>query len=155
MDEAADRPGVIAPPPLIYLAALVVGMVAQMLQPLILPVPPVARWLGGALALAAVAVGVTARNAFASAGTSVNPYQPATSLVTAGPFRFSRNPICVGMTTLYAGGLLMMRNGWMLILLPILLVLMHLGVVLREERYLGKKFGADYAAYRAKVRRYF
>ena len=154
MADTSDRPGVFAPPPLIYLVALVMGIVAQMLQPWILPVPMVVRWLGGALAIAAVALGVTARATFVRAGTHVNPYQPATCLVTHGPFRFSRNPMYVAMTMLYAGATLMLRNGWLLVLLPVLMVLMHVAVVLREERYLGKKFGADYEAYCARVRRY-
>src|SRR5262245_35028677 len=49
MVEPRDRPGVIAPPPLLYLMAIVAGVSAQFLQPLILPVPLVARWLGGVL----------------------------------------------------------------------------------------------------------
>jgi len=156
MDDNSDRPGLFAPPPLIYLVALVLGIVAQMIQPWVLPVPTVIRWgLGGALALAAIVLGITARNTFARAGTNVNPYQPATCLVTEGPFRFSRNPMYLGMTMLFAGGILMLRNGWLLILLPLLMILMHVAVVLREERYLGKKFGEEYAAYCSRVRRYF
>ena len=155
MADTDDRPGVFAPPPLIYLVALVTGLVAQMIQPWILPVPLVIRWLGGVLALAAIAIGITARGAFARAGTSVNPFQPATCLVTQGPFRFSRNPMYVAMTALFAGGVLMLRNGWLLLLLPLVMILMHVAVVLREERYLGMKFGADYSAYCSRVRRYF
>src|SRR5262249_53893095 len=117
-------------------------------------VPLVIRWLGGVLILAAVVLGTIARNTFARAGTNVNPYQPATCLVTQGPFRFSRNPMYVAMTALFLGGTLALRNGWMLILLPVLMILMHVAVVLREERYLGRKFGADSAAYCSRVRRY-
>jgi protein-S-isoprenylcysteine O-methyltransferase Ste14 len=149
-----DRPGVIAPPPLIYMAALLLALGIHLLAPWALPVPVWARWLGAGLVLLAVIVAITARMTFARQGTNVNPYKPALALVTAGPFRFTRNPMYVSMTTLYVGLLLWTRIGWLLLLAPFVLALMHFGVVLREERYLARKFGAEYDAYRARVRRY-
>ena len=154
MAEAPDRPGVVALPPLIYLVELIVAIAADRLFPVTLAVPVTVRWLGGALIVAGVVFGGSARTAFSRAGTNVNPMQPATKLVTSGAFRFSRNPMYVGMAVAFAGLALATRIGWLLILLAPVLAIMHWGVVLREEPYLVRKFGAEYEAYRARVRRY-
>jgi protein-S-isoprenylcysteine O-methyltransferase Ste14 len=153
--DSPDNPGVIAPPPLIYLVALVVGILAQLVVPFHLFVPTAVRWIGAALIPVAFALAMFARTSFVRAGTSPNPYKPVVALVTHGPFKFSRNPMYVAFALLYLGIILVMRNGWLLVLLPVTMVLMHLGVILREEQYLGRKFGEEYRMYRGRVRRYF
>jgi len=149
-----DRPGVVALPPLIYLAALILGVALQQFVPIPLPVPTAARWIAGVAGLAGAIFMATARFTFVRAGTNVNPMKPAISLVANGPFRFSRNPMYVGMATAFTGLALATRIGWLLVLMIPVLALMHWGVILREERYLGAKFGAEYEAYRGRVRRY-
>ena len=88
------------------------------------------------------------------AGTNINPLMPTTSIVTSGPFRFTRNPLYVSLTLLYLGLTLAFNTWWGIVGLIPLLVVMHYGVVLREERYLEQKFGEMYRQYRSKVRRY-
>lgn len=88
------------------------------------------------------------------AGTSASPYRPSAALTTTGPFRFSRNPIYLAMTGLYLGVSLLVNSVWPLLLLAPLLLVMHRGVILREERYLSAKFGEVYAAYKSGVRRW-
>ena len=88
------------------------------------------------------------------AGTNVNPSLPTTVLVVDGPFQFSRNPMYLARTLLYLGlGLLANALCVFVALLP-LLVVMHHGVIKREERYLEGKFGDAYRQYRAAVRRW-
>lgn len=154
MTELPDRPGVVALPPLIYLAALVAALLTHWALPLALPLPAFVRWAGGLLALSAIALAFRARAEFTRAGTNPNPMLPATALVRSGPFRFTRNPMYLGMAATFMGLALLTRIGWFLIVLPPWLALMHWGVVLREERYMSRKFGADYEAYRAATRRY-
>ena len=154
MADPIDRPNVLAPPPLIYLAVLVLAFVLDAVLPLRLSLPPVVRWSGTAVMLVAVVLGGVGRFAFARVRTSANPMQPATTLVTSGAYRWSRNPMYVGMTALLVGFALTTRMAWVLILLVPALTVMHWGVVLREERYLTGKFGAEYETYRARVRRY-
>jgi len=154
-DAAADRPSVIVLPPLLYLAALLAGVVLQWLVPLTLPLPSVARWAGLLLALLGIGFAVVARREFERAGTNVNPTQPATMIVSSGPFRFTRNPMYVAMAVGWIGVTLATRNGWYLAFYPILLAIMHWGVIRREERYLERKFGDTYAEYKRRVRRYF
>jgi len=87
-----------------------------------------------------------------SAGTPADPRRPATALVTSGPFRLSRNPMYVARTMLYVGLALLANALWALLMLVPLLVVVQYGVVAREERYLARRFGAAYHAYRARVR---
>ncbi len=104
-----------------------------------------------------VASGSFARWAFVTMrrlGTSANPRKQTVALSTAGPFAFSRNPIYLAMTGLYIGAGALLNSWWPMLLVVPLLVLMHWGVVLREERYLMAQFGDAYAAYKAAVRRW-
>ncbi len=88
------------------------------------------------------------------AKTNVNPSLPATTLVTDGPFRFSRNPMYLARTLLYVGlGLLANSLAVLLTAVPLLMVVQH-GVIKREEHYLEAKFGDAYRQYRARVRRW-
>jgi protein-S-isoprenylcysteine O-methyltransferase Ste14 len=152
--DPGDRPGVVALPPLIYLAGLIAGYVVNAFVPWRLALPPAVRWAGGVMMLGAVALAVIARTSFARAHTAANPMESATTLVTSGVFRWSRNPMYVGMTALVGGLGLATRIAWILIVLVPVLAIMHWGVVLREERYLARTFGADYERYRSGVRRY-
>ncbi len=88
------------------------------------------------------------------AGTSIKPTVPTTALVTTGPFRFSRNPLYVSVTLFYLGIAIAARSLWALALLLVVLVVMQRGVIDREERYLERRFGADYLRYKERVRRW-
>jgi len=89
-----------------------------------------------------------------SAGTYVNPSRPTTRLVVTGPYRFSRNPMYLARTFLYLGlGLMVNALAILAALVPLLLV-MHYGVIKREECYLEAKFGETYRQYRGRVRRW-
>ena len=88
------------------------------------------------------------------ASTTANPREATITLVVDGPFRFSRNPIYVAMTGLYLGISFLANTWWPVGLLGPLLLLMHYGVVVREERYLAGQFGPSYRAYQSSVRRW-
>lgn len=87
-----------------------------------------------------------------AAGTHVDPMRPTTAIVASGPFRFTRNPL--GFALLFLGLTLALDTWWGVVALVPLFLVMHFGVVLREERYLEGKFGDDYRRYRARVARY-
>ena len=89
-----------------------------------------------------------------AAGTNVDPHRPAMVLVENGPFRFSRNPLYIALTLLFLGLSLVVDTWWGIVLLFPVLIIMHWGVILREERYLDQKFGASYRQYCTRVRRY-
>jgi protein-S-isoprenylcysteine O-methyltransferase Ste14 len=155
MDEPqADNPGVIAPPPLIYLAALALGFVLDYLFPVSLLARTTQLVAGGVLMVAGLALAIAAVRLFSRAGTGVPTHRPVTALVTGGIYRFSRNPIYVGMTVLSAGIAVAADNPWLLALLVPTLAVMNYGVIAREERFLEAKFGDDYRRYKASVRRW-
>ncbi|MFP5353383.1 MAG: methyltransferase family protein, partial [Actinomycetota bacterium] len=86
--------------------------------------------------------------------TGVAPWTPATTLVTEGVYRVTRNPMYLGMTLLYLGLALGLGLMWALALLPVVVAIVDRFVIRREEAYLDRKFGAAYRDYRASVRRW-
>ena len=151
--DERDIPGVVAPPPLIYAAGLLLGWGLQRLWPR--PWLPAgwARPLGVGLLLAGL-VGFAGVLAFRRAGTTPNPWRPTTRLVTGGPYRVTRNPMYVGFTLWYLAAAGWTNALWPLVLLPLVLLVMQRGVIAREEAYLQRRFGREYEEYRARVRRW-
>jgi protein-S-isoprenylcysteine O-methyltransferase Ste14 len=149
-----DTAGVIAPPPLIYLAGLVIGLGLGYLAPTPFLPRSIAYGLGAVLILIAASIIISARRMMLRAGTAIKPTIPTTALVITGPFRFTRNPLYVGATLFYVGIAVAARSLWALALLLVVLAVMHRGVIDREERYLERRFGADYVRYKERVRRW-
>ncbi len=154
-ESAADRPGVVARPPLLYLMFLLVSLGLNALWPT-RPVPGGLRYPAGVLLIAvSVVLAGSAIIAFRRAGTNVDPMEPATVLVTTGPYAFTRNPMYASLTLTYGGIGIALGNLWTMILLIPLLVVMVSGVIRREEVYLERKFGEPYRRYKSSVRRWF
>ena len=150
-----DSPGVIILPPVLYGVAVLLALLLNWVWPLsILPNTATAIWSGIPLLLFSGALALWGKRSMKQAGTNINPLQPATSLVITGPFRLSRNPLYLSLTILFAGLSLIANNLWGLIALVPVLVILHFGVILREERYLEAKFGESYRQYCSQVRRW-
>ena len=148
-----DTAGVIAPPPLIYLGFLGLGFALEALLPGA-DLPAWAQWLGAAVIVLGVALLVSFERAFKRAGTDANPYRPSSALATDGPYRFTRNPGYLGMAITYVGITLAAAAPWALsMLVPAVLVIRY-GVIAREERYLERRFGEEYARYTRTTRRW-
>ena len=145
--------GVIAPPPVLYAVPLAIGLLLQRWHPIPILTPPIATFLG-IVCVGLGFVGLPAVLAFRRAQTSPKPWVPSTALVTTGPYRFTRNPMYLGFTLLYLGAALWTNAAWPLLFLPIVLVVMHYGVIVREEAYMARTFGEDYQRYRQRVRRW-
>ena len=146
--------GVIAPPPLIFVTGLGLGLALEALLPGS-EVPAAVRWvLGPALLLLGLALALSFVRVFERAGTAVEPWKPTTAIVTDGPYRFSRNPGYLGMALAYIGIALLADALWPLATLVPTLAVVTWGVIVREERYLERLFGEEYAAYKARVRRW-
>jgi protein-S-isoprenylcysteine O-methyltransferase Ste14 len=153
-----DTAGVIAPPPLLALAAVVFGLLLDGLFPAyvltVLLTFAQRVEIAAPLFVIAGALGIPAVLAFRRAGTHVEPWKPASTLVTRGIFRFLRNPMYVGLIVMVAALAILLASDWMLVMTVLLAVVLHLGVVRREERYLEGKFGDAYRRYRDRVPRY-
>ncbi len=152
-----DNAGVVAPPPLIYAVGLAIGFLLHRLLP-VKAFPRSSRAFTLTLGSIFVGLGPTITivgfRQMQNANTNINPTQPATTIVTEGPFRFTRNPLYLGFTLFYAGMSLLVNSLWMLLLLPTIILLMTVGVIKREERYLERKFGEQYLSYKQHVRRW-
>jgi protein-S-isoprenylcysteine O-methyltransferase Ste14 len=153
-DTLHDNPGVIAPPPLIYAVALILSLFLNNRVPLPLIPGRTKTLLGTLLIGGSGTTGLLALREMRKVGTNVNPAQPTTALVTSGPYRFTRNPLYLTMMLVYMGVGVLFDSLWTLLLLPFVLLLMNRGVIEREEAYLEQKFGAQYRAYKANVRRW-
>lgn len=114
----------------------------------------VASILGATLIGTSVALVSQAFQRMRRAGTNVNPTEPATVLVTEGPFRYTRNPLYLSMALFYVGVSMLVNALWAMLLLPAVMLVINRGVIEREERYLERKFGEKYIQYKEQVRRW-
>lgn len=149
-------PGVRFPPPLLYVAGLVIGWILdRRVRALPLIGEPGLLWDFGLL-LVALGLGLTAWGmlTFRAARTAIIPMRGASRLVDHGPYRFTRNPMYTGFTLMYLGAAAIMYSAWPLLALPIVVALLVRLVIEREERYLQDAFGSNYSDYRARVRRW-
>jgi protein-S-isoprenylcysteine O-methyltransferase Ste14 len=152
--EHADTANVIALPPLIYLVPLALGLLLHAIRPIALVPRALSRVVGPALIAMALMVGASAFATLRQAGTPTDPREATTTIVVAGPYRVTRNPIYLAFALLYAGITVLVNTLWAALLLPCVLVIMRRGVIDREERYLQRRFGDDYLRYKARVRRW-
>lgn len=149
-----DHAGVIAPPPLIWLGHIALGIGLIFAFPIALISNALQYPLGGVLIALGFSLMMTATWLFRRAGTNIPTYRPTTTVVTSGPYRFSRNPIYLSMLVTHVGIGVVTDNVWMIALVVPFALLLRYGVIAREERYLARKFGEDYQRYKATVRRW-
>ena len=152
--DEQDKAGVIAPPPLIYLGALIFGLLLGRRFPMSFLPRTMARGLGWTLLGGGVLLLGWFERAMRQADTPTNPYKPVERIATEGPFRYTRNPGYLAMTLIYAGIASLANALWAILLLPVALLVIQRGVIEREERYLEGKFGEEYLSYKAQVRRW-
>lgn len=153
MQDVANR-GLVRPP-IVYLAAILVGVGLDLAWPL--------RWLpagaavgvGVPLVILSLALFVASARQLKKAGTPVPGNEPTTAIVQSGPYRFSRNPIYLAFSVFVLGLACWLNSMWLLGTLGAAVLLMSGVVIPREERYLARLFNAEYLEYKAKVRRWF
>lgn len=154
MEPTADRPDVIVFPPLLMGGAMVLGAVLEWLRPFpLLPRIP-ARIAGVVLLLAGALLARSAKAAMARVGTNVRPDLPSTALALDGPYLRTRNPLYIAALAVVLGVAFLVNSLWSVLLILPLSVVLHFGVVLREERYLAAKFGDPYRDFLARVPRW-
>lgn len=156
-DSDPGTAGVVARPPLLFGAALVLGLVLDRLVPALSPFPESAevRWAVAALLiLIGLALAATGIRNFIRASTPVPTNEPTRALVTTGIHGWTRNPIYLGLFLLYGGIAFGAGSPWMLLLVLPLSITMRCGVVAREEAYLERRFGEAYREYKKRVRRW-
>ena len=150
----SDHSGVWIPPPLIY----VITFLAAMLLQNYVPLPSMPDVLGRAGGLTFIVMGaVTALwsvRLFRLARTSLIPIKPTTALVTSGLYRFTRNPMYLGLLSVYLGAAILKHLWWAVLLMPMVIVAVRYLVIRKEELYLERKFRGEFVDYKARVRRW-
>jgi protein-S-isoprenylcysteine O-methyltransferase Ste14 len=144
-------------PPVVLLATIALAVALQWLFPLGLLTGLDLRWravIGGLLLAAGVALTIVAARALEKHGTNVNPSQPTLVLATDGIFCWTRNPIYLSGGPLMLGLAIAFGIDWLPVLMVPSLLVLHFGIVRREEQYLAGKFGDEYRRYCALVPRY-
>jgi protein-S-isoprenylcysteine O-methyltransferase Ste14 len=153
--ETRDNANVVIRPPIALLLAIAAGLVLDWRYPWPwLPAHLPASWIGAALFAAGLALVIWAIVTFSRAGTQVPTTEPTSTIVGHGPYRFSRNPIYLGMFTGLAGLAVGFNTVWMLAALAAFYLVIRYGVVAREEAYLERKFGDAYLVFKSRVRRW-
>lgn len=154
-DEAKqpDYAGVAFRPPLLLVASLGVGFLLRWLTPLS-AFSSRAVVMGPAIVALAFGVFFWAAGTMRRGRASIPTNTPTDAIVAGGPFRFSRNPIYLSMILLHLGVGAWTKSLWFFVLAAISVALLTWGVILREERYLERKFGDEYLSYKARVRRW-
>ncbi|WP_339707317.1 isoprenylcysteine carboxylmethyltransferase family protein [uncultured Sphingosinicella sp.] len=151
-----DSPQVRFPPPFVYAGMLLLGLgIGRLLgdPPIGLDIR-VSSIAGMILAIAGLGLIFAALLRFRRAGTNPEPWRQTTAFVASGVYRWTRNPMYLGMALIFAGLALIFDSLATLLLLPFVVILIDRQVIAREERYLEAKFGDDYRAYKDKVRRW-
>lgn len=152
-----DTSGVRVLPPLVYFTGAAAGLLlnrawpVRLVPPAVEPAASVVGWLLVAigLLLTSWAVGI-----FRRAGTTPVPTRPTTALAFGGPYRFTRNPMYLGLALVQTGIALIADTLWPLVFLVPVLFVIRRYVIDREERYLERKFGEEYLGYKRRVRRW-
>lgn len=154
MTSVTDNPGVRVPPPLLYAAAVIGGWLLDRRWPLPVGGGVSRVVLGWVLVAAWALVAGSAIGLFWRKHTSMIPIRPANALVTTGPYTFTRNPMYVAFAFLIVAFALFLNTWWpVLLLVPTLLAVQRF-VIVREEGYLRRRFGAEYDEYARRVRRW-
>ena len=151
----ADKPGILVPPPFIYLAFFLVGLAIDLVSPAPFLTASVQYSAGAVFIPISGLIAIMAVREFRKAKTAFDVRKAANALVTSGPFRYSRNPGYVALTVLYLGAALMVDSVWILVMVLPALAVMQQAVIRREEWHLERRFGDEYRQYKETARRWF
>ncbi len=155
--SSRPRGWTLLPPPMLFALPLVFGLFLHRrfpLAPVSAPVATGLRWLGAALIAAGVAHTLSSAALFARSRTTIVPHRRASVFVTRGAYRWTRNPMYLGLTLIYLGVAALGAAVWPLLFLPLPVLVMDRRAIPMEERQMEETFGPEYTAYKARVRRW-
>ena len=156
MQIEEDSAKVKFPPPFIFLGGLLAGLIIDWL----LDIPSfdmdeMTKFaITGILLVLGFGIGLAGMAVFRRRGTNVEPWRASTTIVAEGVFRWTRNPMYLGMALVYSGLAILFESFAAFLVLPFVLIIIRTYVIAREERYLEDKFGDEYRRYRQQVRRW-
>jgi protein-S-isoprenylcysteine O-methyltransferase Ste14 len=154
MTEQKDHAEVKIHPPILLLLHLGVVYLSNRFIPFPSALPRYVEWLGYGIVLSGLGFAFSAMVYFAIKKTTLDPHGSVSAIVTDGPYRFSRNPIYLGLVSVLIGLPLVYGSLWGLAAAPVFILFMNWLVIQYEEAYLQKKFGGEYTSYKSRVRRW-
>lgn len=157
MNDVTARPNSLPLPPIIFLAAIVVGFLLDVFYPLPWvprPLSAILSAIGWLMIAAFVVLNISAFRVMRRAGTTVRPDRGTDHLVTDGPFSFTRNPFYLAGTMLLLGIGLISGTAWYLFLAIVAAFAVQRLAIEREEKHLQARFGKSYLDYARRVRRW-
>lgn len=154
----ADAPAVRVFPPFVPIAGLVAAILAQRIWPIDVSAAFPSPWrylIGGAIVLGAmIFLPVRAVSQMRNTGQSEIPWTPVTEVLQSGPYGISRNPMYLFMVVACIGFAVLLANPWLFLFTPVVAWALQKWAIIPEEQYLDRTFGAEYEAYRKRVRRW-
>lgn len=141
-------------PPALLAACLVLMAVLHFLLPLGRWLDPPLSWLGLLPLGAGLGLLLGAALLFPKHGTTIRPFEESQALLTHGPYRYTRNPIYLGMMLVLVGVAVLLGTRTPLLVIPLFFFLITNQFVVNEEVMLEERFGEAYAEYRRRVRRW-
>jgi protein-S-isoprenylcysteine O-methyltransferase Ste14 len=149
-----DKAGVLIFPPLLYLLVLVTGILISYFFPFHFINFSIALPIGIIITVLGITSLILAATLFRKNKNPVNPSGSTQLIICSGIYKYTRNPMYLGLTTIFIG-ISIITNAWFsFILLFPLLMICQKGIIEREESYLTRKFGNEYLDYQSKVRRW-
>ncbi|HAV78728.1 MAG TPA: hypothetical protein DCX53_15370 [Anaerolineae bacterium] len=154
MTENKDHASVKIHPPVLLLLHLGVVYLLNRFIPIPFALPGYMEWLGYGIVLSGLGIAFSAMVYFAVKKTTVDPHGSVSTIITEGPYRFSRNPIYLGLLSVLVGTPLVLGSMWGGVMGIVFIITMNHLVIKHEEVYLEKKFGDVYTSYKSRVRRW-
>ncbi len=156
MTPKKDHPGVYPPPPLFYVLTFLISIFFQNKIPLSTTFleTDISFIMGLIFVMLGILFILPALIKFFKTKNTLITIKPANSLQTTGIYSISRNPMYLGLLSIYIGVAFFKGNYWTFILIPIVILVITYFVILKEEKYLSRTFETDYTDYKKKVRRW-
>jgi len=141
-------------PPIYLLLTLLVMAALHFGAPIARIIDPALSYSGVALIILGITITAIAARAFARAGTPIIPFEPSTALVAGGLYRVTRNPMYLGLVVILLGAGVLFGTVSPFLTIPVFVWIIQKMFIEAEERFLEGIFGAQYLAYKSKVRRW-
>ena len=152
-----DNPGVVLPPPLIYVVLFASSILLHRISPFRwnFLTDTICRWGGPVFIICSLLLLFASLWRFFESGNTLITFRPSRSLQKTGIYAYTRNPMYLGLLLLYSGIAFLKGNPWTFILIPFLILIVEVFVIRKEELYLEREYGEDFLTYKANVRRWF
>jgi protein-S-isoprenylcysteine O-methyltransferase Ste14 len=141
-------------PPVWFLLAVLLAIGLHYVMPIMRVVPAPWSYSGALLVVLGLVISATGAGAFKRVGTPVVPFEPSTTLVTDGLYRFTRNPMYLGLVLALLGAAILLGSLGAFVPVPVFAWILHAQFIKGEERFLEEIFGERYLAYKQRVRRW-